>query len=404
MKNRIIILIMLTIFLGTFAACLFLLFGSSGCGSDNGFTTGERTIMSNNVERVYYLKLPETYTSDTLYPLVFAFHGLTRNYTDYSEGVYDLQEVVGDEAILVYPNALPNKDGLTQWNYERDLIFFDDLYRELESSLCFDVRKVFATGHSYGGSFTQILGYQRGNVLRAIAPVAGTFFGYENCTGQVAVMQIQGSNDAVIPIETTLFARKYWTAINSCREEETSEGVDPACTAYGGCDTNFPVQYCEHDEGHEWPEFASDAIWTFFKSLTPAVPSNETGSGDVEDSGVISFKIDYPADFVGTPDKLGLVLYPPDTIQNPFNIPSYILSTDIPPGEVEFGEILEYNDIEVNLFGVEYGDHSISVWVYVEGSDYPILTDGKDYQGLKKTITIDNSTIVIETPFELELL
>ena len=206
MKKSKIMLWVLILSLGVFVSCLALFFRSSGCGSGSGFTEGEKKIVSNDIERIYYLKLPETYNSNTLYPLVFAFHGLSGNYTHFSEGLfgYDLQEVVGDEAILVYPNALPGKNGLPQWNSERDLIFFDDLYSELESNLCFDVRKVFATGHSNGGAFTHTLGCQRGNVLRAIAPVAGNFYEYRNCTGQVAVMQIHGSNDEIIPVETTM--------------------------------------------------------------------------------------------------------------------------------------------------------------------------------------------------------
>ena len=46
---------------------------SSGCGSEIGFSTGERTIMSQDVERVYYLKLPDDYNSLTHLPTDFCF-------------------------------------------------------------------------------------------------------------------------------------------------------------------------------------------------------------------------------------------------------------------------------------------------------------------------------------------
>jgi len=63
--------------------------------------------MSDDIERVYFLKLPENYHSNgSSYPLFFAFHGHSADYTNWTEGYYDLQEVVGDETILVYPNAL----------------------------------------------------------------------------------------------------------------------------------------------------------------------------------------------------------------------------------------------------------------------------------------------------------
>ncbi len=133
------------------------------CGADSpnpecdpalDFVTGALTLTSDEVEREYYLKLPSPYDSKISYPLIFGFHGFTGDYTNFTEGYYDLQEAVGDEAILVYPNALET-NGETQWDLEADLGFFDDLYAELEANLCFDKRKVFAVGHSNGAGFTQ---------------------------------------------------------------------------------------------------------------------------------------------------------------------------------------------------------------------------------------------------------
>ena len=38
--------------------------------------------MSDGIERVYYLKLPANYNAnDSSYPLIFAFHGHTGDYT-----------------------------------------------------------------------------------------------------------------------------------------------------------------------------------------------------------------------------------------------------------------------------------------------------------------------------------
>jgi poly(3-hydroxybutyrate) depolymerase len=102
MKTNKVILFTLALIIIVVAACSVLFFKSSGCGTESGFTTGEHKIISNDIERVFYLKLPENYNADTSYPLIFAFHGFTSDYTTFSEGYYDLQEVVGEEAILVY--------------------------------------------------------------------------------------------------------------------------------------------------------------------------------------------------------------------------------------------------------------------------------------------------------------
>jgi len=404
MKRNTLIALILVLLISALAACMALFFRSSGCGTDSGFVTGERTVMSNGVERVYYLKLPEPYDASTPYPLVFGFHGASGDYTSFTEGYYSLQDVVGEEAILVYPNGLANEAGLTQWDQEKDLIFFDDLYRELEANLCFDTSRVFAAGHSAGAGFVHTLGCRRGDILRAIAPVAGALLDdYESCIGQVAVIQVHGKNDTTVPLGLVTPGRDYWIAINSCSKEETHEGVDPLCVAYEGCDVQFPVEYCAHEGGHEWPDFASDAIWTFFKNLPPSPPSDKPGNGDVEDlgKGTISFSIHYPSDFVGTPEKMAVALYPYNTTPPISTAPSAILNADVPLGEYRFGQVLDYNNVEISLLGLDYGDYALTVVIYVEGSSYPMPTNGKDYQGLQN-ISINSNDITVETPFELE--
>ena len=312
--------------------------------------------------------------------------------------------MVGEEAILVYPNALLINN-VPQWDYDTDPGFFDDLYADLEANLCFDIRKVFAVGHSNGAGMSHTLGCKRGNILRAIGPVAGSLTDYENLIGQVAVMQIHGSNDNIFPVESIRPTRDYWIAINGCNTEEPEEGMHSTCVAYSGCDSGFPVQYCEHSGGHEWPDFASSAIWGFFQNLPPVAPSDETGSGDIGnlDNGTISFKIHYLSDFVGTPYKLALALYPYDSTQPFAGSPLYFLNLDIPVGDYIFGEVTEYDNVEISLLGVEYGDYTLTVVVYIEGSSYPMPSDGIDYIGLQN-FTLVSDTIEVTTPFELELV
>ncbi len=389
-------------------------FESSGCWSHTELTTGLKTITSDSTQREYYLKLPEGYTAKTAYPLVLAFHGTGGDYTRYTENdYYNIQGAVGDEAILVYPNALPNANNVAQWDYDRDLIFFDDLFQELEANACFDTREVFALGHSSGAGISHTLGCKRGNILRAISPVAGSLVDSQDCIGQVAVIQIHGSTDTMVPPFEAMKSRDYWAGINSCSREAsvTTVGIDPSCEAYGECDQDFPVQFCLHDfedpthssPGHAWPDFAGEAIWEFFKGLPPAAPSDKPGTGEVPAivTGRISFKIHYPSDFEGIPETLAVSLYPHGTRQPLYSSPTFILNTDVPIGDYRLGEISEYSNVETDMTGVEFGDYTLSVVVYIAGGNYPIPTTGKDYTGLQD-ITIDSTTIIADTPFELE--
>lgn len=406
MKPCKMVLSILPLFFIALTSSIALFFGISGCGSSSSIQTGEHTIVSDETERVFYLKLPANYGAHTAYPLIFAFHGLGGDYTRWTEGYYDLQDVVGEEAILVYPNALIANDK-AQWDYQSDLDlnFFDTLYSELEANLCFDKRKVFAVGHSNGAGMTHTLGCQRGNILRAIAPVAGSLWNFEDCIGQVAVIMIHGSNDTIMPVGSIAPSRDYWIAINSCNKEENEEGFDPLCKAYSGCDAEYYVHYCEHSGGHDWPEFASYAIWNFFKGLPVVEPSDETGTGNIDDlsKGTMSFKVHYPANFVGTPYKLALALYAYESAQPLAGSPLYILNLDVPVGEYSFGEVTGYDSVEINLMDVEYGDYAMTVIVFVEGSSYPMPGSGKDYIGFQN-VTLDNATLTLEVPFELELV
>jgi hypothetical protein len=104
---------------------------------------------------------------------------------------------------------------------------------------------------------------------------------------------------------------------------------------------------------------------------------------------------------VGTPEKLAVTLYPPNTVQPIYTAPSYFLNANVPLGDVQFGEIVEYNNIETNMLGVDNGNYTLQVMVWPEGSSYPLPTKDKDYIGLQN-ITVDSKTIIIEEPLELE--
>ncbi len=408
--NRTILFVLILLFVLT-AACTIFFFKSSGCGLDKGFITGVQTITSNEVEREYYLKLPENYDFNNSYPLIFAFHGFTSDYTVFSESEYDLQEAVGDEAILVYPNAMKVK-GETLWNTENesDLNFLDDLFDELEANLCFDKRRVFATGHSNGAVFTNMLGCRRGDVLRAIAPVSGIFledYDEEACVGQVASITMHGDNDTTIPKNSALAGLEYWVSINSCSSEtdNASQGFGFDCEVYEGCDLKYPVSYCEFSGGHIWPDSAGEIIWDFFNNLPSAIPSSFPGFGKApETKGIANIKIEFPSDMIGVPYMISLGLYPSGSTTSLSGSPDKMLTLPgFPVGAFTLGEEKEYNDIDVNLGGVEDGDYALVALVYVEGGLFPIPLSGKDYIGVQE-ITLADVTINIETPFELELM
>jgi polyhydroxybutyrate depolymerase len=249
---------------------------SPGCGlepPENGY----RTLVSGGTEREYYLTVPSDYDPNTEYPLYFGLHGYGSYGLLFADRWYgNTLSAWQEEVITVHPDAL-GEDGDTRWDTsgDTDLVFFDDLLAQLKTELCIDEDRVFASGHSMGGLFSNHLGCHRGDVLRGIAPVsgAGPAFGGmfdPGCVGQVAAMVIHGTNDSTVDISSGEGSRDFWIERNGCSPDSTSplsaEGFD--CVEYGGCDSGYPVVWCTYtdpEEGHNYPrETGPPTILNFF--------------------------------------------------------------------------------------------------------------------------------------------
>jgi poly(3-hydroxybutyrate) depolymerase len=240
---------------------------SAGCGQLTLVSSGAQSIEVDGVARTYILDVPSGYDGTTPLPLVFAFHGATTSGELFRSRFYgNLLSTMSDAAILVHPDALGDP---TAWNDEVDVPFFDALLASLEATACVDQARVFATGHSSGGFFTNTLGCQRGDVLRAIAPVSagGPFtFGGGGCSGEVAVWLAHAENDETVSFDLGVASRDRWLEANGC--SDTSAAVEPApCVEYAGCSSGLPVRWCVYDDGHNWPAFGPEGIWGFFSSF-----------------------------------------------------------------------------------------------------------------------------------------
>lgn len=378
--------------------------------------SGLRIFTSDGTERSYYVKLPKGYGDPTDYPLVIAFHGTGGDYTRYTKNqYYNLHGAIGEDAVIVYPNALAPEGGEPQWNYVSDLSFFDDLVAILKETLSFDHRRLFVVGHSSGAGFAHQIACRRGNVVRAVAPVAGALIDDSECRGEVAVIQIQGITDTMVPPTTAIPGRNYWITYNGCDPGSALDVSPSPCVEYSGCDTGYPVRYCEHDEedpqrhgGHAWPSFAGEAIWSFFKELAVVEPKDVRGSGadDATLSGVvvpITFTLRYPADFSPPPAHIGLALGPVGSRQPITEFPLHILtSKKIKVEDYDIGGLTEYT-LDANVTGVVIPeDYTLGIVIFVKGNTWPMPTFGRDWVGLTDISIKTYDPIVIQTPVDLE--
>jgi polyhydroxybutyrate depolymerase len=235
---------------------------SAGCGKDPP-AGGSVDMDVDGMARLYIVDPPEGYDKSKPYRLIMAFHGAGLAAASF-KSFFKLTPAVGGEAIIAYLEALGDPTG---WEYKRDMPYFDAVLAQLESQYCIDASRVFATGHSSGGYFTNALGCQRGEVLRAIGPFSGGAAFTSGCKDKVAAWIAHGAMDDIVPTSEGRDARDAWAKQSGC-DTAMSLPVEPTpCVTYAGCDASQPVHYCEYEGDHNLPKFGIQAVWSFFKAL-----------------------------------------------------------------------------------------------------------------------------------------
>ena len=299
-------------------AALFVIGAAVAAEPDGG--TVKRTVTVGDLSRTYYLHVPATLPKDKAAALVLAFHG-GGGAPLQVERVCRFSDLADREGFLVaYPEGIGKSwnDGrggeTTQAQRENvnDLAFVAALLDDAEKSYRIDEKRVFATGISNGGIFSQYLAANLSSRIAAIAPVAG---GLPEPSGPgfkpekpVSVLILQGVADPLVPYnggDVTVFRKTYgrildtdetvkkWVEHDGCNREAVAEDVpdtDPGdgCrvkkfTYAQGRDGTEVVLYRIEGGGHTWPDGRSalpemlvgktcrdfngtTVIWAFFKA------------------------------------------------------------------------------------------------------------------------------------------
>jgi predicted esterase len=343
-------------------------------------------------------------------PLLIGFHGSGGSHTRFI-GFSNLPGVIGDEAVMVFPDSLTDGGGISRWDLRYDHLFFEDLLAELDTLIVYDKNRLFITGHSNGAALVNELGCLYGDIIRGIAPVAGALAPRE-CIGGVAVMLIHGENDRFFPtLGIVELERDFWSLYNGVDKSLFIEGLEPFCEDYGLAVTEYPVQWCLHAGGHEWAEFISPTIWEFFAALPDASPSVEPPPGggnenvQVSIDTTLSFMLRFPAD-IGPVVGGGAALHAAGSGLATNTIPLAFLNTDWDPGGAGAGDEQMYQiPIKYLPFGGELdipNTYAVQIVIYVEGGGYSVPAAGIDHVVFVDVDIIDTSTpIFIDTPLTL---
>jgi poly(3-hydroxybutyrate) depolymerase len=247
--------------------------GSPGCGSSNTTSPCSKSGTTCSLDvggtlRTYYVQLPASYSSSKPYPVVFQFHPMGGT-AEMAMTMYRLNSGLPD-VIYVSPQGLSASGGSTGWpnTNGQDIAFTKAMLADVQAKYCVDSTRIFSTGFSYGGMMSFTIGCEMSDVFRAIAPMAGAMMG--GCRGgsgrAIAMWGAHGLSDTTVSTDSGRSARDRILQQNHCGTDTTPTEPSP-CVAYGGCDSGYPVTWCEFEGGHQIPSFASSAIAAFFKQF-----------------------------------------------------------------------------------------------------------------------------------------
>jgi polyhydroxybutyrate depolymerase len=262
-------------------------------------TSGGGTLASGGLMRTYWLHIPRSYEPNHLYPLVLNFHGHGSSavHQELISGFSRLADRLG--FIVVYPQGAIGPQNETGWASgganqpdTNDVLFVSNLLNTLQSEVCIDPTRIYATGFSNGGGLTSILACTMAHRIAAFAPVSGSYYPLASgCDPDraVPILEFHGTADRTVPYSGrsklnelgTLAWLKSWAERNDCASmpneflsTKTVTGLE-----WRGCVNDAVVIHYRLNGGvHVWPDQSGDprlpvadqsldttlVIWQFF--------------------------------------------------------------------------------------------------------------------------------------------
>jgi len=226
----------------------------------------------DGVKREGLLRVPADHGGRPL-PVLFAFHGHGGGMRQAANSFRFHEH--WPQALVVYLQGLPTPGRLTDpegrrngWQAgpgeqgDRDLKFFDTVLSALRRDNKIDPQRIYATGHSNGGSFTYLLWAKRGEVFAAYGPsgaAAGRRFGTLRPS---PVIHVAGENDELVKFAWQKVMIGVLLRTNQCG---TGKLVGQGHTLYES-KVGAPVMTAIHPGGHKYLPESSAWIVAFFQA------------------------------------------------------------------------------------------------------------------------------------------
>jgi poly(3-hydroxybutyrate) depolymerase len=264
---------------------------SNGCSKTDGLktlTTGGSSVSgapttstrlngvtSGGKPRLVILDVPADYDPTKPYRLIFSWRQMGGSDTGNATGLhpagdgpnFDAKSYAyfglrrealnaNQPAIFVAPDTDPAG---ALWDYNKDVVYFDDLLKLVTDNLCIDESRVFTTGFSFGAMMSYGLSRGRASKLRAAVTMAPSQFGPSTGDDPIAYMSTTGMTDGTCTWGNATsggdgcviqHAKDNGCTIPATIPEVTSGSKKYVCYDFEGCKAGYPVKVCRFDGGH----------------------------------------------------------------------------------------------------------------------------------------------------------
>jgi polyhydroxybutyrate depolymerase len=235
----------------------------------------QQTLQIQGDSRYYLLDVPDGADNTEPLMLIFALHGFDMNNIAVVD-LFNFTERSGGQAITVWPQGEgPHPGDVSHWGdgvlestwagNEKNYEFLQQIRSDLGERYCIDQERIFITGFSMGGYFTNTIACEHPDWFRGFAPVAGGGPQCNNADAKVAIMVQHGTADDIVDDSNGEASRDFWLTQNGCGQTSTTSLNN--CAFYEGCPDETPVAWCTGNYEHYIPSEVAENAWSFFSSL-----------------------------------------------------------------------------------------------------------------------------------------
>lgn len=236
------------------------------------FSQISKTYDINGVARKVLIFEPQLKSEKT--PVIFVFHGHGGN-AQFASKKIDFQNY-DKEALVVFMEGIAGTSGyvvdkkglLNGWQMfpndhgNRDVLFFDEVLKDLSKIYNVDTSRIYAVGHSNGAKFVNVLWVERADKIAAICSVAALGGRMIKGANPLSVWMSMGKNDPLVPYR--MQKQSISIVSDNLKTDPKSTLIKGDKTIYTGTDeTELVVE--ERDAGHEFPHESIPEIIEFFR-------------------------------------------------------------------------------------------------------------------------------------------